>query len=280
MTIAQKSGALIVKDGRIASNCNCCGGWYCCPPQWKCNNWASQFTIQVNIQASDFVRFTQWQSDPNVDFLPQRYGLATDIMPMATIFSGSHSLTLESVSANFATFAKNINGGSSSCVGGRISANVYADARNPFDPSSTTPSESNRKYIVRNIFVTAPWLLNVLSGCGTIPGGSQPKTYEYISSQLYGDPECDAFKPDVYCNGWYAGIEEQNKRNSLTPLGVPDIYIPDCATSHTTSQAFTRTQSDLSVSTLSLFGSQYSRTSTTTGSLTFTCTTTVTYTRA
>jgi hypothetical protein len=30
MTIATKNGAIIVKDGKLAENCECCGGWYCC----------------------------------------------------------------------------------------------------------------------------------------------------------------------------------------------------------------------------------------------------------
>jgi hypothetical protein len=30
MTLATKNGSLIVKDGQIAENCGCCGGWYCC----------------------------------------------------------------------------------------------------------------------------------------------------------------------------------------------------------------------------------------------------------
>lgn len=29
MTIATKNGAIIVKDGKLAENCECCGGWYC-----------------------------------------------------------------------------------------------------------------------------------------------------------------------------------------------------------------------------------------------------------
>jgi hypothetical protein len=29
MTLATKNGSLIVKDGQIAENCGCCGGWYC-----------------------------------------------------------------------------------------------------------------------------------------------------------------------------------------------------------------------------------------------------------
>lgn len=31
MPLATKNNALIVKDGKVAENCNCCGGWYCLP---------------------------------------------------------------------------------------------------------------------------------------------------------------------------------------------------------------------------------------------------------
>jgi len=30
MTLATKNGSLIVKDGSIAEDCGCCGGWFCC----------------------------------------------------------------------------------------------------------------------------------------------------------------------------------------------------------------------------------------------------------
>lgn len=32
MTIATKNGSIIVKDGKLAENCGCCGGWYCDRP--------------------------------------------------------------------------------------------------------------------------------------------------------------------------------------------------------------------------------------------------------
>ncbi|NDD55938.1 hypothetical protein EBZ39_19080, partial [bacterium] len=35
MTIATKIGSLIVKDGKLAENCGCCGGWTCCPQVLK-----------------------------------------------------------------------------------------------------------------------------------------------------------------------------------------------------------------------------------------------------
>lgn len=38
MTIATKNGALIVKDGKLAENCGCCGDWWCdAVACWSCN---------------------------------------------------------------------------------------------------------------------------------------------------------------------------------------------------------------------------------------------------
>jgi hypothetical protein len=31
MPLATKNNAIIVKDGKLAENCDCCGGWYCYP---------------------------------------------------------------------------------------------------------------------------------------------------------------------------------------------------------------------------------------------------------
>jgi len=36
MTLATKNGSLIVKDGKVAENCGCCG-WYCVPGSCPCN---------------------------------------------------------------------------------------------------------------------------------------------------------------------------------------------------------------------------------------------------
>lgn len=38
MTIATKNGSIIVKDGKLAENCGCCGDWYCdLTACWTCN---------------------------------------------------------------------------------------------------------------------------------------------------------------------------------------------------------------------------------------------------
>jgi hypothetical protein len=36
MPLAVKNNALIVKDGKLAENCDCCGGWYCDVPDNVC----------------------------------------------------------------------------------------------------------------------------------------------------------------------------------------------------------------------------------------------------
>ena len=35
MPLATKNNAIIIKDGKLAEDCGCCGGWYCCPPVMK-----------------------------------------------------------------------------------------------------------------------------------------------------------------------------------------------------------------------------------------------------
>ena len=37
MSIATKNNAIILKDGKLAENCNCCGGWYCYQESCPCN---------------------------------------------------------------------------------------------------------------------------------------------------------------------------------------------------------------------------------------------------
>jgi len=37
MALATKNGSLIVKNGNVAENCNCCGGWYCYKSACPCS---------------------------------------------------------------------------------------------------------------------------------------------------------------------------------------------------------------------------------------------------
>lgn len=278
MTIAQKSGSLIIKEGKVASNCNCCEGWYCCQPQWRCGDWTSRISIEVNIQASDFVRFTSWQSDPNIDSLPQRHFLVTNMLAVGTLFNGSHTLSLESVSGRFATFSKNLKGWPSNCAGGRISAQVSSNLRDFFDPA-VAPSDANNLWSVDNVTARAYWLQNEIRGCGPIPGSSEPKTYEYITSKINGTENCQSAKPEVYCDGHNLGEEEINFSSldfTGPSLGNP-YYVPSCTASHTETIQRTQTLPDYSQSTPNRFFPP--GTTSVTGSLTVSSTYTIKYDR-
>lgn len=59
MTIATKNGVPIVKDGVIASNCGCCGGWYCCDDRLfsgscRVTSLGSLVGVSVTINAQDY----------------------------------------------------------------------------------------------------------------------------------------------------------------------------------------------------------------------------------
>jgi hypothetical protein len=72
MPLATKNNAIIVKDGKLAEDCDCCGGWYCCPSVWACDDIAAKLKFTATLTAYDVNR---------VEYL-------TD----ATCFSGSSSL--------------------------------------------------------------------------------------------------------------------------------------------------------------------------------------------
>ena len=50
MTLATKNHVLILKEGKLAENCGCCEGWYCCQE----NPCYQLKTISVQITAQDF----------------------------------------------------------------------------------------------------------------------------------------------------------------------------------------------------------------------------------
>jgi len=51
MPLATKNNAIIIKDGKLAENCNCCGGWYCYAPCLKA--FAAPVTLVVQGRAID-----------------------------------------------------------------------------------------------------------------------------------------------------------------------------------------------------------------------------------
>lgn len=60
MTLATKNGSIIVKDGALAENCGCCGGWYCCADTSCLTDWGS-----VAVTLSGTNRTKQYQNQGN-----------------------------------------------------------------------------------------------------------------------------------------------------------------------------------------------------------------------
>jgi hypothetical protein len=126
MPLATKNNAIIVKDGKLAENCNCCGGWYCCPQVALC---PSRLSVSVAVSASDVTgvftlsgakcEFTNGPS-PLTDL-----SLAAVNIRNYSALSGTYSLPLISSSGTTLTFARNIAADSVGCSGAQVTVTVY-----------------------------------------------------------------------------------------------------------------------------------------------------------
>ena len=105
MTLATKNGSLIVKDGKFAENCGCCGDWYCCQSNVSSAADAVQ-SIQVVIAAENYESFTtaNWSClvapgtpppTPHWTWYNGRYGLYYQWYNASPAgqYAGSHTLT-------------------------------------------------------------------------------------------------------------------------------------------------------------------------------------------
>ena len=59
MPLATKNNALIVKDGKLAENCGCCGGWYCCD---SCEFGEMPNSLSVSVSVASAPEFYNWRS--------------------------------------------------------------------------------------------------------------------------------------------------------------------------------------------------------------------------
>lgn len=86
MTIATKNGAIIVKDGKFAENCGCCGGWYCSGGDQSCVCPTESISgITVSITATDFLLHAQYRDISNTP----NYG---SYLHMISRLNGTHAL--------------------------------------------------------------------------------------------------------------------------------------------------------------------------------------------
>lgn len=62
MTIATKNGSVIIKDGSVAQNCGCCGGWSCYKPENSCSSLIQQISNTVSaVRLSVTTQSLQYQ---------------------------------------------------------------------------------------------------------------------------------------------------------------------------------------------------------------------------
>ena len=83
MPLATKNNAIIIKDGKIAENCGCCGGWYCCA-DYQCA--LSQITsVSATVVSSDFSdwRYSQY-GNGNTQYLSRAF--------LGSFYNGTHAL--------------------------------------------------------------------------------------------------------------------------------------------------------------------------------------------
>jgi hypothetical protein len=107
MPLATKNGSLVVKDGKVAENCDCCGGWYCCADMACVLNGITSATI--SISATDYLRWSNYQISSSST------GYESDAFLGAAI-AGTHALsadggTTKAWSKVFANYLSLPNGG-------------------------------------------------------------------------------------------------------------------------------------------------------------------------
>jgi hypothetical protein len=93
MTIATKNGSIIVKDGKLAENCGCCGGWYCCadlPATCGGADFAKSVTVVVTTGA-DYVKVEQ-SVNRGIDCAQRWSAKAVSITP-SSLYAGTFQLS-------------------------------------------------------------------------------------------------------------------------------------------------------------------------------------------
>lgn len=190
MTIATKNGSIIVKDGRLAENCGCCGGWYCCPDSQCILDSGSASKAVVTVSGNQF--FTR-RARTSVSWSDGRTttGAATQTVVLSDLI-GTHQLARGYV--NFIDgWHKTLSAGSRISIGiGQGSFSVFVTApkthyytmgfeeyKSPEQAefySYSTGSLSGQSNFVRNVLLLEPFSIVTFFGeiaCGQLSGTVQ-----------------------------------------------------------------------------------------------------------
>jgi hypothetical protein len=64
MNIATQGGKIIVKDGKLAEGCDCCGGWYCVGGDQSCKCAPTAISsVSISVTATDFIRHSRYRDN-------------------------------------------------------------------------------------------------------------------------------------------------------------------------------------------------------------------------
>ena len=123
MTLATKNGSLIVKDGKIAENCDCCGGWYCCAGVSLCPD---MLRVSVSISASDVTGIYTLAGASCQGSLSSATVSRTVVnIHHLSALAGNHTLTRVSLINGVSVFRKDIASDSVGCAGASVNVTVY-----------------------------------------------------------------------------------------------------------------------------------------------------------
>ena len=128
MTLATKNGSLIVKDGKLAENCNCCGDWYCCPQFVLCPD---RLRVSAEVLAAD-QSGTYTLTDARCGayyWFPNMVGAAISKTAVnilnASALSGSYDLPKTLTDGSVSIFEKSFASDGAGCSGAKISVAVF-----------------------------------------------------------------------------------------------------------------------------------------------------------
>ena len=124
MPLATKNGAIIVKDGKLAENCGCCGGWYCCADK-ACL--AKPSSVTLSVVAEDF--YAQYSATDNF------YGAyQSSACFFGSAINGTHTLTAITPSGGYSSaWQKTFSAAPSGCAPSVFTLMMSANSNIAFD---------------------------------------------------------------------------------------------------------------------------------------------------
>jgi hypothetical protein len=123
MPIATKNNAIIVKDGKLAENCGCCGGWYCCAGVLQCPD---ILRVSVSISASDVIgTHVRAGATCQGSFSSATVSRTAVNIHHLSALAGNHSLTRVSLVNGVSVFRKEITSDSAGCAGASVNVTIY-----------------------------------------------------------------------------------------------------------------------------------------------------------